>query len=330
MNIFKKLFNSSFSGHQKVIDSRSRRFTLETLEPRIAFDASGLEGPTLEPTAVTSYIYDRGSLAPKCLSPDMMRPQRDQNFIITHIPEGVTVEKWDNVSNQWCNVSAAPSTSNPRELHRALSLRNIRPDDEYRVTGTPDKGSPIDPFQAVWADGSKVDYYVLTGVLGNTVPNGGCGTMPPSVLPVDPRQRCPPTILQLHPSPSTGEPLLSNTLDTDTFVGEDSAESKNDFESISVIDANLTNTDRAFLQLNQTNLVGTDSDNTELTEVDSNPATQTSTELTKTEQAFVDLSLMNLVSTDLTEPDDLTNYNFANILPNALDPAASGWASISD
>ena len=320
MNIFKKLFNSSFSGHQKVIGSRSRRFTLETLEPRIAFDASGLEGPTLEPTAVTSYIYDDSPLVSACMPPPTITDvylHRDQNFIITHIAEGVTVEKWDSVSNQWRNVSAALSTSHPRELIRVLSLRNIRPDDEYRVTGTPDKGNSIDPFQAVWADGSKVDYSVLSGRLWWDFDWCGTGRLPnPRTLgprPID------PTL-----------PLPSNPLETDNFVRENAAESKNDLESISVIDANLTNTDRAFLQLNQTNLVGTDSDNTEFTEVDSNPATQTSTNLTKTEQAFVDLSLMNLVSTDPTEPDDLTDYNFANILPNALDPAASGWASISD
>jgi uncharacterized protein YjbI with pentapeptide repeats len=118
-------------------------------------------------------------------------------------------------------------------------------------------------------------------------------------------------------------------LDTDNFVSEDAAESKNDLESISVIDANLTNTDRAFSELNPTNMVGTDSDNTDFTEVDSNSATQTSTDLTNTEQAFADLSLMNLVSTDLTEPDDLTDYNFANILPNALDPAAVDWKFIN-
>jgi hypothetical protein len=330
MIIFKQVFNSSFRGPQRVTSPRSHRFTLETLEPRIAFDASGLEGPRPDCEYPISTVDPAPFVRPA--SEDYaafggwgnFQLRRTQNFIITHIPEGVTVEKWDNVSNQWCNVSAAPSTSNPRELHRALSLRNIQPDDKYRVTGTPDKGSSVDPFQAVWADGSKVDYYVLFGVLGNSVPNGGCGTMPPSPNPY-------PSLVPLGPRPIEPTlPLPSNPLDTNNFIGEDSAESKNDLESIRVIDANLTNTDRAFSELNQTNLVGTNSDNTEFTEVDSNPATQTSTELTKTEQAFVDLSLMNLVSTDLIEPDDLTNYNFANILPNALDPAASVLASISD
>ena len=152
---------------------------------------------------------------------------------------------------------------------------------------------------------------------------GGCGTggpeWPPYPLPLGPRPD--------SPNNSIGEPLPSNPLDADNFVGEDSADSRNDLESISVIDANLTTTDRAFSELNPTNMVGTDSGNTGFTEVDLIPATQTSTELTNTEQAFADLSLMNLVNTDLTEPDDLTDYNFVTILPNALDPAASEWTS---
>ena len=321
MNIFKKLFNSSFRGPQRVTSPRSRRFTLETLEPRIAFDASGLEPPRPD----CEYPIPIVDSAPfvRAASEDYVAfggweyisLRRTQNFTITHIPEGVTVEKLDNESNQWRNVSAAPSTSNPRELLRSLSLRIIRPDDEYRVTGSTNNEGSTDPFKAVWADGSKVDHSELNK---GTWVGGGCGTpWPPYSVPLGPRP-IDPTL-----------PLPSNPLETDNFVRENAAESKNDLESISVIDANLTNTDRAFLQLNQTNLVGTDSDNTEPTEVDSNLTTQTSTELTNTEQAFADLSLMNLVSTDLTEPDDLTDYNFANILPNALDPAAVDWKFIN-
>ena len=52
--------------------------------------------------------------------------------IVTQVPPGSVVEKWDVVRNQWVDVSAPVTTSNVSELIRLLQLRSIQKDDQIR------------------------------------------------------------------------------------------------------------------------------------------------------------------------------------------------------
>ena len=53
------------------------------------------------------------------------------SFIVGHVAHGV-VEKYDEVTDSWKNISAVPTTSHPRELIRLMKLRLIEADDEIR------------------------------------------------------------------------------------------------------------------------------------------------------------------------------------------------------
>ena len=53
------------------------------------------------------------------------------SFIVGHVAHGV-VEKYDEVTDSWKNISAVPTTSHPRELIRLMKLRLIEADEEIR------------------------------------------------------------------------------------------------------------------------------------------------------------------------------------------------------
>ena len=61
MHLLKHLLQPKSSNRRRSTRTQSNNFALETLEPRIAFDASGLEGPTLEPISDTP-IKDSGDI----------------------------------------------------------------------------------------------------------------------------------------------------------------------------------------------------------------------------------------------------------------------------
>ncbi|MGA1785193.1 MAG: fibronectin type III domain-containing protein, partial [Pontimonas sp.] len=81
-----------------------------------------------------------------------------KSFVISHVPEGSVVEKWDAATEQWVDVSTMPTSSNPQELMRLLSNRYIKEGDT--IQWRPKAGAGAAAQQAFemigWDDGSEL------------------------------------------------------------------------------------------------------------------------------------------------------------------------------
>ena len=104
---------------------------LEVLEPRLALDGHGLTRPQLEQTTV---IRIDNSLGPNPITftKSELVGQQTNSFVITQVPDGSVVEKWNHSTSSWHNVSSPPTTSSPRELLQLLQNRLIQSGDQLR------------------------------------------------------------------------------------------------------------------------------------------------------------------------------------------------------
>ena len=311
MNFIQRLLQPVSSKRRRSTQLNNNDFVIESLEPRIAFDASGLERPTLEPVADISpevcWVATPTSFV------EISAP-RSQNFTITHIAEGITVEKWNTESNKWEDIVRRPSTSNPKELIRLLELRVFKPDDRFRVTRANENISSDNPFQAVWADGSEA-----RGLISTEMPGPDCGPIPRPLPIRSPSGEWIPLLpAQMFESDPT-QPFLFK---------KDVNVSVNHITFNDLIDENLTPTDRAFIDLSLASPVGTvPADEEEVTPDLVTPALDAAT-LTISDMAFSDPDLISHINTDLTDLDlnDSTETKksiFATILPTPFDSASS-------
>ena len=55
-----------------------------------------------------------------------------KSFVVTDVPEGSVVEKWNPVSGAWIDVSTEPATGNPVVLMQLLANRVIHQGDQLR------------------------------------------------------------------------------------------------------------------------------------------------------------------------------------------------------
>jgi hypothetical protein len=317
MNFFNRLLRPASRKRRRSTRFHNNDFVMETLEPRIAFDASGLERPTLEPVADTSLspevcmvpsptgLFWSGRIAP-----------RSQNFTITNIAEGITVEKWNADSNKWEDIATTPSTSNPKDLMRLLELRVFKPDDRYRVTRANENISSDNPFQAVWADGSEA-----RGLIRKWMPGPACGPIP-RPLPI----RSPSGEWKIFSIRQIAEMIPPNT--QPFLFKKDIDVSKHNITFTDLIDENLTPADRAFIDLSLTNPVDTvPADEEEVTPYLVTPALDTAT-LTISDMAYSGPDLISHINTDLTDLDlndskETKKSIFATILPTPFDSASS-------
>jgi hypothetical protein len=304
MHFLKHLLQPKSSNRRRSTRTQSNSFALETLEPRIAFDASGLEGPTLEPVCATSLRSDIcEDLSPTTGMYVEIALPRTQNFTITHIAEGITVEKWDAESNQWKDIATTLSTSHPKEIIRVLEMRVFKPDDRYRVTRANENIDSDNPFQAVWADGSEA-----RGLISRWMPGLACGARPRPLPIRSPSGEWIPLVpVQIVKSDPT-QPLL--------------------FWPTDLIDKNLTPTNRAFIDLSMTNPVDTVVADEEEVIPDLVAPILNTAKLTNTDLAFADPALITLVNADLTDSDlngstKTKKSSFATILPTAFESAAT-------
>ena len=155
MRFLKTLFNRSINTNRRSLNKRTKALSLESLEQRIALDASGVR-PQLEQV---QEVYIDNSLvgpAPMVFGKSELVGHGTKSFVITAVAAGSTVEKWDAASNQWRDVSTPPTSSNPRQLLQLLQNRIIQKDDQVRWIPKSTAGVTQKAFEIIgWDDGSE-------------------------------------------------------------------------------------------------------------------------------------------------------------------------------
>ena len=106
--------------------------TFEVLEPKLPLTGSpGISRGDITATEVVMINKDVVGPSPITFEKADFFNDNIPSFIVGQVAHGV-VEKYDNASDSWKNISAVPTTSNPRELLKLLSLRIIQADDQIR------------------------------------------------------------------------------------------------------------------------------------------------------------------------------------------------------
>ena len=137
------------------MNKRTKTLSLESLEQRIALDASGIR-PQLE--AVREVYIDDSLVGPTPIvfGKSELIGQDTNSFVVTSVAAGSTVEKWDTAGNQWVDVSAPVTTSHPSELIRLMRLRVIQEGDQVRWIPKSTDGVTQRAFGIIgWDDGSE-------------------------------------------------------------------------------------------------------------------------------------------------------------------------------
>ena len=130
--------------------------TPERLEQRIALDAAGARD--LLQQASTLVMDQSMGPSPVVMTMQQVAGTDVKSFVISHVPEGSVVEKWDTASSTWVDVSTEPTSGNPLELMRRLANRVIHQGD--RIQWRPQAGAAgaaQQAFQMInWDDGSEL------------------------------------------------------------------------------------------------------------------------------------------------------------------------------
>ena len=132
----------------------SKALSLEFLEARLALDSSGLIRPQLE-QAATIHIDTSLGPSPIIFTKSELVGQETASFIITNVAAGSVVEKWNQVTSSWQDVSTPVTTSHPRQLIQLLQNRLIQSGDQIRWIPQTTDNQPRNSFAVFgWDDGS--------------------------------------------------------------------------------------------------------------------------------------------------------------------------------
>ena len=155
MHFLKTLFNRSTDTNRIHVKRSSKPLSLESLEQRIALDASGIRAQ-LEPVREVHIDNSLVGPAPIVFGKSEIIGRDTKSFIVTSVAAGSTVEKWDTAGNQWVDVSAPVTTSHPSELIRLMRLRVIQEGDQVRWIPKSTDGVTQRAFGIIgWDDGSE-------------------------------------------------------------------------------------------------------------------------------------------------------------------------------
>jgi hypothetical protein len=115
--------------------SENTLVSFEVLEPKLPLTGSpGISRGDITATEVVMINKDVVGPAPITFEKADFFNNNIPSFIVAHVAHGAhgVVEKHDEVTDSWKNISAVPTTSHPRELIRLMKLRLIEADDEIR------------------------------------------------------------------------------------------------------------------------------------------------------------------------------------------------------
>lgn len=120
---------------QRRVDRRAKKELvcsgLEALEPRLPLDASG-GLPSLDFAREVRISSSLVGPDPLLFSKSEFVGHGTGGFVVSAVAAGATVEKWDEATDQWRDVSTPPQSGNPRELLSLLQNRVVREGDRLR------------------------------------------------------------------------------------------------------------------------------------------------------------------------------------------------------
>lgn len=144
----------------------------ESLEQRIALASDGFR-PLLEQAATLVVDQSMGP-NPVVLETSEVVGNAATGFVVTAVPAGSVVEKWDHASGTWINISAKPVSGSPSELLSFLANRTIHQGDKVQWRPQASlQGGMQQAFALVsWDDGSlhtEPEVPVVPSVVQNLV-----------------------------------------------------------------------------------------------------------------------------------------------------------------
>ncbi len=156
-SLFRNRFSRSAAPRRRRVSAAAPAMPLERLEPRLALAGDTFSRPMLE-RAATLVMDSSFGPNPVVMSKSQVVGNDVKSFVISHVPEGSVVEKWDTVTSRWVDVSTTPTSGHPRELMRRLANRVIHQGDkiQWRPRATAE-GAVRQAFQMInWDDGSEL------------------------------------------------------------------------------------------------------------------------------------------------------------------------------
>lgn len=128
-SIVGRLKSQGFVGKRKAGESLQQ---LEQLEARVALDADGsIQRAPLEVSQTVRLDGTDVGPSPFIFEKQAVVGDRIPSYVVTNVANGV-VEKWDESTQAWLNISERPKSSNPRELLSLLQKRMFSEGDRLR------------------------------------------------------------------------------------------------------------------------------------------------------------------------------------------------------
>ena len=157
VSLFRNRFSRSAASRRRRVRAAAPAMPLERLEPRLALAGDTFSRPMLERAATLVMDASIGP-NPVVMSKSQVVGNDVKSFVISHVPEGSVVEKWDAATEKWIDVSTKPTSSNPQELMRLLGTRVIHQGDKIQWRPKAGfEGVVQQAFQMInWDDGSEL------------------------------------------------------------------------------------------------------------------------------------------------------------------------------
>jgi len=155
--LFRNRFTRRVAPRRRRACAAAPAMPLERLEPRLALAGDSFSRPMLERAATLVMDASIGP-NPVVMSKSQVVGNDVKSFVISHVPEGSLVEKWDAATEKWIDVSTKPTSSNPQELMRLLGTRVIHQGDKIQWRPKAGfEGAVQQAFQMInWDDGSEL------------------------------------------------------------------------------------------------------------------------------------------------------------------------------